>query len=194
MMNTDSEMSRASAAARKRPAGLGRIPGLLPAAATAALSGVLCWLWLSAPTASRAGQDAAVAQLAPVDEQDMTAALATMNWSPAVQAEYKMGAKECRNPLAWVALAAEAGQPSVKVRLRSGHYLSPVFDLSNVPVRIAIPYPGPYQTGRGTLEAMHTGGGAIIALLPAWHVPWPDGATVHEVTWRPNQRCAQPDG
>lgn len=187
-----------SGVAEARGAGRGVSPGLWPAGAVAVLSGVLCWSLLASggitaqPTET--GALASVSELQKVDDQDVAGALTTMLLSPSVQEEFKETATGCPRPLAWLTLAADAGQQAVKVRLRSGGYLSPVFELSNVPVRVAVPYPAPYETGRGVLQAMHTGGGAAIALRPTWHVPLRDGATAHQVTWHPVPRCKQPNG
>jgi hypothetical protein len=191
----EAQQSIASAA---RPTKQSRPPGLWAAGAIAVASGVMCWSVLASgaltakPPAN--GPPGAAGELRQVDDQDVQAALTTMNLSPSVAAEFKDTATKCKQPLAWLTLAGEAGQQAVKVRLRSGAYLSPVFELSNVPVRVAIPFPGPYETGRGTLQAMHSGGGATVALLPAWHLPLPDGASAHEVTWHPAPRCKQSNG
>jgi hypothetical protein len=187
-----------SIASTARPTGQTRPPGLWPAGAIAVVSGVMCWSMLASGAliakAPANGPPGASSELRQVDDQDVQAALTTMTLSSSVAVEIKDTATKCKQPLAWLTLASEAGQQAVRVRLRSGAYLSPVFELSNVPVRVAIPFPGPYETGRGTLQAMHSGGGAAIALLPAWHVPLPDGASAHEVTWHPAPRCKQSNG
>jgi|HubBroStandDraft_1064217.scaffolds.fasta_scaffold229171_2 hypothetical protein len=187
-----------SAVTAARAAGHRPTPGLWPAGVVTVVSGVVCWSVLASGAltakAPQTGPLASASELRQVDEQDVQGALTTMNLSPSVAAEFKDTAAKCKQPLAWLTLASETGQQAVKVRLRSGAYLSPLFELSNVPIRVAVPYPAPYETGHGTLQAMHSGGGAAIALLPAWHVPWPDGASAHEVTWRPVPRCKQPNG
>ena len=174
------------------------IPGVLPAAAVAMLSGVLCWIWLvsGAGTAmTSAGDAAAVAsELAQVDDQDVGAALTTMEGPTAFLARFKSRTAGCPEPLAWVTVARAPGQPAGTVRLGSGTYFSPVFDLSDAPVRIAIPYPGPYDAGHGTLTVMSAGGRAMVALRPAWQVPTQGGAASREVIWHPSDRCKSSHG
>jgi hypothetical protein len=63
--------------------------------------------------------------------------------------------------------------------------------LSDVPVRVAIPYPGPYEMGRGTLMVMVTSGNVVVALQPAWRVSAQNGQVSHEVTWHPRINCKQ---
>ena len=77
------------------------------------------------------------------------------------------------------------------VRLRSGSYFSPIFNLSDAPVRVAIPYPGPYEMGRGRLTVMVTSGDVVVALEPAWHVSAQNGQASHEVTWHARINCKQ---
>ncbi|MGA9868046.1 MAG: hypothetical protein WBQ75_16600 [Acetobacteraceae bacterium] len=116
-----------------------------------------------------------------------------MNGSTAFLAQFRQRTGGCPRPLAWVSLGRAAAQPAGTVRLRSGTYFSPVFKLTDIPVRIAIPYPGPYETGHGTLMAMNAGGSAIVALVPAW-VSARGGEATREVTWHPSKRCKQPGG
>jgi hypothetical protein len=174
------------------------VPGVLPAAAVAMLSGVLCWIWLVSGAGSAmtsAGDAAAVASdLAQVDDGDVGAALTTMEGPTAFLARFKSRTAGCPEPLAWVTVARAPGQPAGTVRLGSGTYYSPVFDLSDVPVRVAIPYPGPYEAGHGMLTVMAAGGRAMVALRPAWQVPTQGGAARHEVTWHPSDRCKSSHG
>jgi hypothetical protein len=171
----------------------GKVPGLWPAAAAAVVSGAICFTWLTAggtaAMAPSAGPNATTSELAQVADQDIPAALQTMLGSPAFLAQFKKDASECRQPLAWVSLAREPGQAFGKVRVRSGAYFSPLVDLTDVPARIAIPFPNRYEEGHGVLQALHAGGGATIALLPAWHVAGPDGAATQAVSWRPGKSC-----
>ena len=88
---------------------------------------------------------------------------------------------------------ATAGEP-VRVRVRSGGYFSPVFVLSPRPVRIAIPYPAPYQAGRGELTVFVEGGEAVVALTPPWHVPAAAGGAMRVVQWHPGAACADGEG
>ncbi len=162
----------------------------------AVLSGIVCWIWLLSGVARDARPDSGqyvISELAPVADQDLAGALTTMAGSNAFLAQFKQRATGCPQPLAWVSVARLTGQPPGTVRLQSGNYLSPVFDLSDAPVRVAIPYPAPYETGYGKLTAMDAGGSAVVSLLPAWRVSTQDGGATHGVTWHPAKRCMQPN-
>jgi hypothetical protein len=176
----------------------GGVPGFWPAASATVLSAILCSLWLMWDAAATRSPDndagAVGSELALVDQQDIDGALTTLDGSPAALARFKERAGGCPLPLAWIVVSPAAGQHGETIRLRSGHYFSPNFVLSDVPVRIAIPYPAPYETGHGTLTVLHTGGNATVALHPAWHLSSQDTTMTHDVTWNSSQRCKQPNG
>ena len=140
------------------------MPGLWPVASVTVLSAILCSLWLMPDLAATPAPDndagAVGSELAPVDQQDIEGALTTMDGSPAALARFKERAGGCPVPLAWITVSPAAGQQKGTIRLRSGRYFSPDFVLSGVPVRIAIPYPAPYETGHGDLTVLHAGGSA----------------------------------
>jgi hypothetical protein len=170
----------------------GAAPGTGSAIAIAVISGIICWFWLGSgranpfkPTASD-GSD-----LTEVQEPEVPGALTTMRVQNAVLAQFQE-AKEggCRRPLAWVSLVSAPGEPPSRIRLISGTYYSPIFEVSAVPVRVAIPFPAPYETGHGTLTVIDVGGSATISLLPAWRVSAQDGKTTHAVTWHPVKSCS----
>jgi hypothetical protein len=174
------------------------VPGFWSAASATVLSAILCSLWLMWDTAATRSPDndagAVGSELALVDQQDIDGALTTLDGSPAVLARFKERTGGCPLPLAWIAVSPAAGQHGETIRLRSGHYFSPNFVLSDVPVRIAIPYPAPYEIGHGTLTVLHTGGNATVALRPAWHLSSQDTSVTHDVTWHSSQHCKQPGG
>jgi hypothetical protein len=176
----------------------GVMPGLWPAAGATILSAALCATWLMsdsifAPARDNTGRVVA-SELAPLDELEIDGALTTMEIAPAQLARVKERTGTCLLPLAWVTVAAASGQSAETIRLRSGSYFSPVFKLSDMPVRIAIPYPAPYEIGHGTLTVLHEGGDATIALRPAWHLAAGQATTAHEVTWHPDKHCDRPNG
>jgi hypothetical protein len=129
--------------------------------------------------------------LAQVDDQDIGAALGTMGGSRSFQAQFKQGQESCPKPLAWVALKRVQPGPPISIRLRSGNYISPGFTLADAPVRVAMPYPAPYELGHGTLSVVATGGDTIVSLLPTWRVVGGAGLTTHQVSWHPRTRCRQ---
>ncbi|WP_428483939.1 hypothetical protein [Rhodopila sp.] len=162
------------------------------------VSAALCILWLMSDAGSSSVVDNAAggtsSELALVNDSETTGALATLDGSPAFQAQFRERADACSRPLAWVAVSAPAGQVPTKIRLKSGSYISPEFSLSDRPVRIAVPYPAPYEAGRGSLTIFHTGGDAVIGLRPAWHVSREAGSMTHAVTWPSTGRCMKPNG
>jgi hypothetical protein len=191
-MQPSTESAR-SESARPPPADKS-IPGLWPAAGIALVAALLTWILLGYITTSSApgATEVAASQLAQVEDTDLAEALTTMSGDGAFLARFKKNAKECPSPLAWVSVVGAPGQPPSVIRLQSGTYFSPLFKISETPVRVAIPYPAPYETGHGSLMAV--GGSATIALQPAWHVNAPAGAVARNVIWRVNDRCGLKNG
>ena len=187
-MAQDTEAARSAARRKNR----GPLPGIGLTIAIAVISGVICWFWLTAGRANPLKPTAPnVSDLTEVEEREVAGALTTMNLPNAVLPHFRE-AKEggCRRPLAWVSLASAPGEPPSRIRLISGTYFSPVFEVSATPVRVALPFPAPYETGRGTLTALDVGGSATISLLPAWRVSAQDGRTTRVVTWHPVKNCS----
>lgn len=164
--------------------------------AVAVISGIICWFWLALgrgnplkPTAPN------VSDLTEVEERDVAGALATMTLPNAALAQFREGKEGgCRRPLAWVSLVSAPGEPPSHIRLISGTYYSPIFEVSATPVRVALPFPAPYETGQGALTAIDVGGSATISLLPAWRVAAQDGKTTRVVTWHPVKSCSPRNG
>ncbi len=182
---------------RRRPgavrgAGEGRAawPGLWGCVLTALLSGAGCW-FLGAPRLASLS-DAGVDRLEEVAPADLPSAIATL--SPSGGVLERLRRERGCEALAFVTLAAPPGGPPARVRLRSGSYFSPAILLTATPVRVAIPYPAPVEAGRGTLTVLSDGGEAVVALLPAWHLPIAAGEASRVVTWRPGAGCAAPHG
>ena len=192
VMNQIPEMQRGTAAAPRRSGEEGEASGTWAAVAVVALSGIACWFWLASAmgtaTPPRPAAAGAIAELAQVEPQDINGALSTMNGSPGALAQFGQRENRCPLPLAWVSVAGAPGQPGT-IRLKSGSYFSPIFPLGDAPVRIAIPYPAPYEAGNGMLVAMHTGGGAVIGLVPAWQVPADNSTATRQVRWPVTSRC-----
>ncbi len=195
MANQGGTITQASAQSaaphRRKPAG-SPMPGRWPALAISAAVAAFAALWalprLAAPQAPAAeGAPSALAEVAPAERG---AALSTMHLSPGLAASLEKQDAGCRR-LAWVAIARAPGTKGGTVRLLSGGYGSPVFTPTDVPLRVAIPYPAPYPSGHGTLTILSDAGGAIVALTPAWHAPLQAGRSSHEVSWVPNQACSK---
>ena len=132
------------------------------------------WVW---DTGCTPGQPARgeptggdISRVAEVAPQDIPAALETIEGTPQDLARFK-AQDACKARLAWVTILHAPGQPTGRIRLQSGHYFSPAFTLTDVPVRVALPFPAPYPIGRGTITVLGTTTDAIVALTPPWHVP-----------------------
>ena len=180
-----------------RPATKKRGSGLLPSILAMLIAGFFCWQWLIPGLIGAEGDppaaDASVSELAPVEDQDIPGAIGTLDGSPQFIATVKDRSQACSKPMAWVSIMREAGQPAAKVRLRSGNYISPIFTLTDVPVRVAIPYPAAYDLGHGRLTLLSVGGHAEVALRPIWHAEI-QGEASRNVIWHPVKRCVQPNG
>ncbi len=102
------------------------------------------------------------------------------------------GTRDCGGRLAWVTLSRSDDATAQMARLRSGNYFSPAFAVTKTPVRVAIPYPAPYESGHGTLTVLGADENLAVALSPAWQIPVTTGAATHAVTWRPVGSCSKP--
>jgi hypothetical protein len=187
-MTQDTEARRSAPRRKNR----GALPGIGLTTVIAVLSGVVCWFWLVSGRASPLEPTAPdVSDLTEVEEPEVAGALTTMNASNTMRAQFREGKEGgCRRPLAWVTLVAAPGEPPSRIRLISGTYYSPIFEVSATPVRVALPFPAPYETGHGTLTAIDVGGNATISLLPAWRISAQDGKTTRAVTWHPVKSCS----
>ena len=191
-MTQDAQAQRS--APRRKPWRLP--PGIAPSLAMAVISGVVCWFWFASGRADSAkAVPPSMSELTDVAEKDIGDALTTMGQSNGLLARFRQ-AKDgtCRPPLTWVSLVSPPGEPPSQIRLISGSYYSPIIEVSAIPVRVAIPYPQPYETGRGELIAVDVGGSAIVALLPAWRVSAAEGKTTRTVVWHPMGRCSLGNG
>ena len=135
---------------------------------------------------------AAVAVLAEVGEAELDGALSSMELPGRTLARLKDGKHDCAERLAFVTLSRPAGRPPAVVRVRSGQYFSPPFRLGDIPLRVAIPFPAPYLSGRGEISVLGALPGLAVALTPRWQVDSADSAAVHAVSWRPGAECARP--
>ena len=185
-MRSEDQADAARPHGRDDPA---RLPGgwqaVLIAALAALLAGYLGRPGRDAPSAKGRPDISRVAEVAP---GDVPAALGTVSGTLRQLAELAKR-DPCGRRLAWVTVVRAPGQPSGRIRLRSGGYVSPAFDLMDEPVRVAIPFPAPYPTGRGTISVLGATTDAVVALAPSWHVMAQAGTETREVTWTPAAAC-----
>ncbi len=185
-------MSRDEQAHATRPR-TARDQASLPGAWAAALIAILAALIagsLARPKAETADGAAppGASRLAEVEQDEVGAALETVAAPPEQVARFR-GQEACRRKLAWVTIAGLPNRPAGRIRLQSGKYLSPAFDLTDVPVRVALPYPAPYPTGHGTISIVGTTSDAVVALTPSWQVAANQGVQSREVSWTPAGGC-----
>ncbi len=137
----------------------------------------------SSGTVSRGtASEPAIQQVALADVAEAVTSLA-----PNVAAALGEEAKSCKAPLAEVILKNAPGAAPGLVRIRSGSYLSPAFTLTDAPQRIAIPFPTPYETGRGVIVVEGAGSGATITLYPTITVA--SGSYPINIWWIPRKSC-----
>ena len=171
-------------------------PGAWMALASSLLSGFACWFWLMPQLTSgvRPGLEATgvTSQLAEVADADLAGALSTTGLPAATTALLRQSSRSCTQRLAWVTLMRGGGESPEAVRLRSGNYFSPVIRLPAAPVRVAIPFPGPYASGEGILTVLGADAGLTVALMPSWPIPPNTSSATHRVMWHPSESCKQP--
>jgi hypothetical protein len=136
------------------------------------------------PSGSAGDAEPTLSALAPTD---ITTALPTLD--PATSKAAVEDAKNCKAPLAWVTLVKRPGSRGGMVRISSGTYLSPPFQLTDTPQRIAIPYPTPYPTGRGALSLVGDADEVWFYLTPGWFVETLKGTASINVHWTPGNPC-----
>lgn len=156
--------------------------GVRPLALAVILAGGLVAGTLAAGALSNAPRY----EVAQVDTADLDAA--ALSIPPAEVATHIADAKACRIPMAVVTLRGRPGQAG-PVRIRSGDYWSPSIRLGNEPLRVAIPYPTPYQTGLGDIAVESNGAEYDVFLRPGWASGGRQGSSVIHIWWTPKQAC-----
>ena len=125
--------------------------------------------------------------LSPLPPSDITPALPTLD--PSTSKAAVEDAKNCKAPLAWVTIVQRPGGRGGMVRIRSGSYLSPPIQVTNVPQRIALPYPSPYPTGHGVLSLVGDADEVWFQLNPGWFIPTLKGVASINVHWKVGNPC-----
>jgi hypothetical protein len=136
------------------------------------------------PSGPAGDAEPTLSALAPTD---IAIALPTLD--PVTSKAAVEDAKSCKAPLAWVTLVKRPGSRGGMVRISSGSYLSPPFQLADAPRRIAIPYPAPYPTGRGVLSLVGDADEVWFYLTPGWFVQILKGTASINVHWTPGNPC-----
>lgn len=107
--------------------------------------------------------------------------------APEQKAKIVEDAKACRAPLATVTFTKVDGGGTV--RIRAGGYLSPPFVVGDTPVSVAIPFPAPYETGKGEISIEGAAKGVFLQLSPGLNVDNTAGALKIPVWWKTDKPC-----
>ena len=171
----------------------GPLPGLWPGLAIAVTAALLSIYWFQADAGSSepAAAAAVSGQITEVSASELLAALDTVEGSREQLARIRDG-EACAGKLASVVITLPPGHPPGRIRLQSGSYISPAFDVTPAPTRVALPFPAPYAAGTGTIAVLGTTTGAVVALTPPWQLGPQPGAQFRKVTWTPASPCAGP--
>jgi hypothetical protein len=126
-------------------------------------------------------------QLSFVAQSEITDAATTL--VPQTASALVGEAKRCTIPLASLVVSKSMTGGSGTIRIRSGSYLSPPFLLTDMPQRVAVPFPGPYPSGMGTITIEGNATGSVISLSPAVKIDKLAGANSIPVWWTPRKPC-----
>jgi hypothetical protein len=126
-------------------------------------------------------------QLSLVAQGDITDAASTL----AAQSAGSIvdNAKRCTIPMANLTLSKGTTGQAGMVRIRSGSYLSPPFSITDVPQRVAIPFPTDYASGIGKITIEGTAEDASVSLAPVVSLHNLNGSTPITVWWTPRKPC-----
>jgi hypothetical protein len=125
--------------------------------------------------------------LAIVATSDIAAAAPTID--PSVSSRLVAEAKDCKVPLAHLTIFKRPGTSGGTIRVRSGNYLSPPFQVTDTPQRVAVPFPAAYPVGKGVISIEGKAGGTSVSLQPAWNVQTLNGSASRNVVWTPGNPC-----
>jgi hypothetical protein len=161
----------------------GTLIGIAGAVVIAGIAAVVVWPGSPGNKPAVVGNEPTLEVLLP---GDINAALPTLD--PGTSKAAVDDARSCKAPLAWVTLTQQPGGNGGMVRIRSGAYLSPPIKLTNVPQRVAVPYPAPYPTGRGVLTLIGEADKVGFFLRPGG-VHDVNGAYSVNVRWQVRNPC-----
>jgi hypothetical protein len=151
----------------------------------AALSGLFTGVFLAGALQY---QSPAALGLEKVAQGDIDEAISSID--PKQSGAAAEDARTCRIPLAFVTVTAEEPSQTPKtIRIRSGSYVTPPLIVTPSPRRIALPFPAPYQAGRGVISVEGAVRGLSISLVPSWQAAAPEAGTEINVIWTPKTAC-----
>lgn len=98
-------------------------------------------------------------------------------------------AKACRAPLGQMRLSKMAADAGGVVRIRAGNYLSPAFNIADGPINIAVPFPAPYETGKGEITVEGAAKDVFVELTPGLKIDTTGGVQRIPVIWNTSKPC-----
>jgi hypothetical protein len=176
--------SAASGARQKTAGGFAAL--LLSAIVVPCVGGLLAALLIAFALGQSDGasQAGTLAQVAP---SEIAQASLTLDLRTAQQVV--TDAKSCKAPMAYVTIAKESGARGGVIRIQSGSYVSPPFQVTDAPSRVAIPFPAPYPSGAGAISILGSASGLAVSLTPTWRVDTLNGSAQRNVVWTPGKAC-----
>lgn len=121
-----------------------------------------------------------------VRQGDVDQAAGTL--SPDSKTQLVDDAKACKMPLAIVQLTKADTNGGGMIRIRAGSYVSPAFSIGDAPVKVAVPFPAPYATGKGEISIEGTAG-VVAQLTPGIKYDPAGGARKIPVWWKTDKPC-----
>lgn len=110
----------------------------------------------------------------------LTAGLASTNQEPS---------SRCPEAIARLTLISTP-QSQGQVRITSGTYTSRWYSLAKGPMAFIIPFPAPYETGKGVLVVEGNAEHGVLSLSPGMELNFPSTTTVNiPVVWNINPNC-----
>lgn len=137
------------------------------------------------PTAEKAA--GATYTLVPMSPEEYAAFRPT--WSARFASTNQDPSSRCPEAIARLALISTP-QSQGQVRITSGAYTTPWFPLAKGPMAFTIPYPAPYETGKGVLKVEGNAEHGVLSLTPGMELNFPSATTVSvPVVWTVNPNC-----
>lgn len=99
-------------------------------------------------------------------------------------------AKACRAPIAQMRISKADTNGRGVIRIRAGNYLSPAFTVGDAPINVAVPFPAPYETGKGEISIEGAATGVFVEMTPGVTVN-NDTSTLRTVPvwWQTDKPC-----
>lgn len=98
-------------------------------------------------------------------------------------------AKACRAPLGNMRLSKMASDAGGVVRIRAGNYLSPAFNIAEGPINVAVPFPAPYEVGKGEIVVEGAAKDVFFELTPGLKIDTTGGIQRIPVIWNTSKPC-----